>query len=114
MVKAGVVVDSNEFKVFKSVVRLDTVSVVNVLSCCNRPSKVRSHEHTVLKVKGSSDPYANVSIRANKSPGVLHPPTAVHRTKSDGSALDTFWLDEELGAASITLALYWHIWLVKY
>ena len=112
MMVLGVLVDSKQFKVLKSVVRLDAVSVVNMLSCSKRPSKVRSHDNAVLKVVGISDPDGNVSIRANKSPGVLNPSTAVHRTEPDWPALDALGLDVELGPASFTLAPYWHSWLV--
>ena len=78
MMVLGVIVDANEFKIFKSIVRLDFISVVNVLEFLQTPAKMPSHDNAMLKLEGIPNSDGHVSIRANKPAGVLHASTAFH------------------------------------
>jgi hypothetical protein len=58
---SGVIRDREQLKVFKSIVGLDAVPVVDVLITSKAPAKVRFHNETMLQVVsaggvGASDP----------------------------------------------------------
>ena len=103
MMSPGVFGNDKEFKILRSVVRLDPISVVNVLPCFKITPKDSSHDNPVFKLEGISDPNGNVSIRSNKSPGELHARAAGHRAESSGSR--TARLDVELSPAPFAS---WH------
>ena len=108
MMEPGVVADGEELKIRKSVVRLDAIAVVDVLSAAEASAKVSSHDNAVLKLVGIADPDGNVAIRAHKSAKVLHALTAGHRAEP-GSASCPAWLDAEPCAAPLALDDSWHI-----
>ena len=49
MMLSGVICDRQQLKVFQSVVVLDSVAMVDVLSLAQTPSKVCLHDETMLK-----------------------------------------------------------------
>ena len=75
---SGVVLDSEQLKVFQSIVVLDSVSVVDVLSCAEITAKVSRHDDTVLKLEAIAHSHSDVSIAANKASCVLDRCAAVH------------------------------------
>ena len=62
MMVLGVISDSENLKVFKSIVVLDFVSVVDVLPCFQTSAKVCRHDDTMLKLIFSADTNSDVSI----------------------------------------------------
>lgn len=56
----------NEFKIFKSVVCSDPVSVVNVFFRAQLSAKMPRHDNTVLKIIAIAHTQRDVSIRPDK------------------------------------------------
>jgi hypothetical protein len=102
------VLDAKQLKVFKSVVRLDAVSVVNVLAASEIAPKVSSHDNAVLKLEGRANPDRDIPIRADKPPGELHLSAALHRAEP-AAAPNPFRLDPELLSAPLALNCNWHM-----
>jgi hypothetical protein len=82
----GVILDRQEFKVRQSVVVLDAVSVVDVLSCCQRSSEMASHDNTVFKLEVRADSHCDVSVRADKAARVLDSSSALHRAEAHATS----------------------------
>lgn len=78
MMLSGVIRDSENFKVLKSVVVLDLVSVVDVLPPLQLSAKVRLHDDTMLKLVIAADSNSDVSIRPHKTARVLVISSAFH------------------------------------
>ena len=62
MMLAGVICDSENLKVFKSIVVLDFVSMVDVLPLFQLSSKVRLHDDTMLKLVFVANSNSDVAI----------------------------------------------------
>lgn len=62
MMLSGVIFDRQNLKVRKSVVGLDSVSVVDVLSARQASAKVSFHDDTVLKLKSIANSNRDVPI----------------------------------------------------
>ena len=62
MMVLGVISDSENLKVFKSIVVLDFVSVVDVLSSVQLSPKVRLHDDTMFKLVVIANANSDVSI----------------------------------------------------
>ena len=59
-----------DFKILKSIIRLDSISVVNVFALKQTSSKILSHDNTVLKFELFSDSDCNVAVTSDKASGV--------------------------------------------
>jgi hypothetical protein len=62
MMVRGVIPDRHDFKVRKTVVVLDAVSVMDVLPSFERSAKMRRHDDTMLKLELIADSNCDVSI----------------------------------------------------
>jgi hypothetical protein len=62
MMEAGMIFDSENLKVLNSVVVLDAVPMMDVLSCEQRSAKMAFHDDTVLKLEIRADTNCDVSI----------------------------------------------------
>ena len=62
MMLAGVICDSENFKVLKSIVVLDFVSMMDVFPSFQLAAKVRLHDDTMLKLVVVADSNRDVSI----------------------------------------------------
>ena len=75
---AGVICDSENLKVFQSIVVLDFVPVVNVLPPLQFSSKVRLHDDTMLKLVVVANSNRDVPIGSHKAARVLVISSAFH------------------------------------
>lgn len=75
---SGVIFDRQELKVLQSVVVLDPVSVVDVLSSPERAAKMRRHEHTVLQLETVAHSDGDVAVRAHETSSVLSASATLH------------------------------------
>ena len=64
------ILDAEEFKVCKSVVRLDAIPMVDVLARSEHSAKVRRHDDTMLKLESIADAHGDVAIAADEAPEV--------------------------------------------
>jgi len=78
MMVRGVIVDAHDFKVFQSIVVLDSVAMVNVLGSFKSSTNVCRHDRTMFKDVLTVDTNCDVSIRAHKASHVLRRSSAVH------------------------------------
>ena len=78
MMLAGVICDSENFKVLKSVVVLDFVSVVDMLPSLQLSANMRLHDDTMLKLVFVADSNSDVPIRSHKAARVLVTSSALH------------------------------------
>ena len=62
MMLSGAICDSENFKVLKSIVVLDFVSVVNVLPSLQLSANVRLHDDTMFKLVFVANSHSDVSI----------------------------------------------------
>jgi hypothetical protein len=62
MMLSGVICDSENFKVFKSIVVLDFVSVVYVLPSLQLSANMRLHDDTMLKLVVVANSNSDISI----------------------------------------------------
>lgn len=91
--------NAKQFKVLKTVVVLDAVSVVNVLARPETSAKVASHNETVLKGVSLAVANDDVAVTSDESPGVALGSAALGRAEA-GSAAPGF--DLESSAAILT------------
>src|SRR5574343_943070 len=109
MMLAGVIRDAEEFKVCKSVIRLDAIAVVNVLARSEHSAKVRRHDDTMLKLEAVADTDGDVSIAANESTEVTRRFPAGLAAEAHGrSSGRSARLDAEFSTAMLADKLHRH------
>src|SRR3990172_2900592 len=108
MMELGMLLNGKEFKIFKSVIRFDAVSVVNVFSFPKITPNVSSHNNAMLKQEFWTNPNRDISIRSSKPSCVLHFPAAFHRAEFN-STPKSLWLNREFFPAIFTSDCNWHI-----
>ena len=78
MMLAGVICDTENFKVLQSIVVLDFVSMVDVLPSIQLSAKVRLHDDTMLKLVFVANSNSDVPIGSHKAARVLVISSALH------------------------------------
>jgi hypothetical protein len=99
MMLAGVIFDRQDFQIFGSIVVLDTVSVVDVLSAAEASAKQSSHDFTVLKLESVANTHRDVSIRADKAACVLDLSAALHGAEAHAASC-SLGLNPKISAAT--------------
>lgn len=75
---SGVILDSKNFKVRKSIIVLNSVSMVDVFSGCELAAQMAFHDDTVLKLEVSANTNRAVPIASDKAARVLFRSSAFH------------------------------------
>lgn len=59
---SGVILNAKDFKIFKSIIVLDPIAVVDVFSCVESSAKMAFHDDTMLKAEIVADTNCDISI----------------------------------------------------